>query len=109
MTPERNLLSYLPTALRHYPQYAATGSPEAHQAMLDAGFPAGSEPTWAYSYRGFWDPIQRILREEIDPGYDGDTLAGYPLLRTGQPRLRRRLRPRDHDRSRSRTPSSGSP
>jgi hypothetical protein len=79
MTPERNLLSYLPTALRHYPQYAATGSPEAHQALLNAGFPAGSEPTWAYSYRSFWDPIQRILREEIDPGYDGDALAGYPL------------------------------
>ena len=83
MTPERNLLSYLPTALRHYPQYAATGSPEAHQALLNAGFPAGSEPTWAYSYRSFWDPIQRILREEIDPGYDGDALAGYPLCAPG--------------------------
>ena len=25
ITPERNLLTYLPTALRHYPQYVATG------------------------------------------------------------------------------------
>src|SRR4051795_8315403 len=83
MTPERNLLSYLPAALRHYPQYAATGSAESHQAMLDAGFPAGSEPTWAYSYRNFWDPFQRILREEIDPAYDGDTLAGYPFCAPG--------------------------
>ena len=83
MTPERNLLSYLPTALRHYPQYAATGSPEAHEALLNAGFPAGSEPTWAYSYRFFWDPFQRTLREEMDPGYDGDTLAGYPFCTTG--------------------------
>jgi hypothetical protein len=83
MTPERNLLSYLPTALRHYPEYAATGSPDAHRALLDAGFPAGSEPTWAYSYRGFWDPFQRILREEIDPTYDGDVLAGHPLCTPG--------------------------
>ena len=106
MTPERNLLTYLPTALRNYPQYAATGSAEAHQAMLDAGFPAGSEPTWAYSYRYFWDPFQRILREEIDPSYDGDTLAGYAFCASGHRRLRCRLRPRRHDRPRSRTPSS---
>jgi hypothetical protein len=83
MTPERNLLSYLPTALRHYPEYAATRSPEAHRALLDAGFPAGSEPTWAYSYRAFWDPFQRTLREEVDPTYDGETLAGYPLCAPG--------------------------
>jgi Tannase and feruloyl esterase len=83
MTPERNLLTYLPSALRHYPQYVATGSPDAHQAMLEAGFPAGSEPTWAYSYRFFWDPLQRTLREEMDPGYDGDTLAGHPFCASG--------------------------
>ena len=83
MTPDRNLLSYLPTALRNYPQYAATGSEQAHQALLDAGFPAGSEPTWAYSYRAFWDPFQRILREEIDPTYDGDRLAGYAFCASG--------------------------
>jgi hypothetical protein len=51
--------------------------------MLDAGFPPGSEQTWAYSYRGFWDPFQRILREEIDPTYDGDALAGYPFCTPG--------------------------
>jgi hypothetical protein len=83
MTPERNLLTYLPTALRNYPQYAATGSDQAHQALLDAGFPAGSEPTWAYSHRNFWDPLQRILREEVDPTYDGDRLAGYALCTSG--------------------------
>jgi hypothetical protein len=83
MTPDRNLLSYLPTALRHYPEYAITGSSEAHEALLNAGFPAGSEPTWAYSYRFFWDPLQRTLREEMDPGYDGDTLAGYPFCTPG--------------------------
>jgi hypothetical protein len=83
MTPDRNLLTYLPTALRHYPEYAATGSEEAHQALLDAGFPAGSEPTWAYSHRNFWDPLQRILREEVDPTYDGVRLAGYALCVSG--------------------------
>ena len=83
MTPDRNLLTYLPTALRNYPDYAATGSEQAHQALLDAGFPAGSEPTWAYSHRNFWDPLQRILREEVDPSYDGDRLAGYALCVSG--------------------------
>lgn len=53
MTPERNLLNYLPTALRHYPQYAAIGSQAAHQALLDVGFPSGSEPIWEFSYRSF--------------------------------------------------------
>ena len=82
MTPDRNLLTYLPTALRHYPQYAATGSPEAHQAMLDAGFPrVGAD--LGVQLPLFWDPFQRTLREEMDPGYDGDTLAGYPFCASG--------------------------
>jgi dienelactone hydrolase len=85
ITPERNLLTYLPTALKHYPDYAATRSQAAHQAILDAGIPSGSEPTWAYSYGSFWDPIQRILREEVDPTYDGDTLAGHPFCAPGSP------------------------
>jgi hypothetical protein len=83
MTPDRNLLSYLPTALRHYPHYAADGSPAAHQALLDAGFPSGSEPIWEFSYRSFWDPFQRILREEVDPSCDGDVIAGHPFCASG--------------------------
>ncbi|MBA3797802.1 MAG: tannase/feruloyl esterase family alpha/beta hydrolase [Geodermatophilaceae bacterium] len=85
ITPERNMLTVLPTALRNYPTFAATGSPAAQQAILDAGIPAGSEPTWAYSYRAFWDPIQRFLREELDPSYDGDTQAGHPFCASGSP------------------------
>jgi len=85
ITPERNLLTILPTALRNYPTFATTGSPAAQQAILDAGIPAGSEPTWAYSYRAFWDPIQRFLREELDPSYDGDTQAGHPFCASGSP------------------------
>ena len=83
MTPERNLLSYLPTAIKHYPDYAATGSQAAHQALLDVGIPPGSGLTWEYSYRTFWDPLQRILREEVDPTYDGDALAGHPFCAPG--------------------------
>ena len=56
-------------------QYAANGSRTGHQALLDAGFPSGSEPIWEYSYRAFWDNFQRILREELDPTYDGDVLV----------------------------------
>jgi hypothetical protein len=85
ITPERNLLSVLPTALRHYPAFSATGSPAAHQKLLDAGVPIGSEPTWEYSYRAFWDPIQRFLREELDPSYDGDTQAGHAFCASGSP------------------------
>jgi hypothetical protein len=84
MTPDRNLLSYLPTALSHYPEYAATASQAAHQALMDAGFPSGSEPLWSFTYRNFWDPIQRILREELDPTYDGDLEAG-PFCAPGTP------------------------
>ena len=58
----------------------ATGSPEAHRAMLEAGFPAGSEPTWAYSYRAFWDPFQRILREEIEKVALGAADSGPELI-----------------------------
>jgi hypothetical protein len=96
MTPDRNLLSYLPTALAQYPQYAA-GSEAAHEAILAQGFPAGSEPTWAITNRIFWDPIQRTLREELDPGdYDLDArpagvkeaIAGISLTgRIGKPLL----------------------
>jgi hypothetical protein len=85
ITTQRNLLGVLPTALRHYPAFAATASAAAHQALLDAGIPSGSEPTWEYSYRAFWDPIQRFLREELDPSYDGDTQAGHPFCASGSP------------------------
>jgi hypothetical protein len=84
IAPERSPLTYLPTALTEYPKYVA-GSQEAHQALLDAGFPAGSEATWEFTYRSFWDPIQRILREELDPSFDGDTQAGHPFCAPGTP------------------------
>ncbi|MGH3383245.1 MAG: alpha/beta hydrolase family protein [Nocardioidaceae bacterium] len=79
-----NLLTYLPAALRHYPDFRA-GSSEAHQAMLDAGFAPGSEFLWEFHYQVYWDLTQRIYREEIDPGFDGDKEAGTPFCASGTP------------------------
>ena len=76
----------------HLPAHRPAPVPAVRRRRLRGGPPghsstrasrAGSEPTWAYSYRAFWDPIQRILREELDPTYDGDTQAGHPLCAPG--------------------------
>jgi hypothetical protein len=80
-----NALVYLPVALRNYPKYAATGDPEAHAAMLRAGFAPGSEFLWDFNYRILWDGTQRRYREEIDPGFDGDLEAGIPYCQSGTP------------------------
>ena len=80
-----NLFTYLPTALREYPKYAATGSQQAHDAMIAAGFAPGSEYLWAYHYAVYWDLTQRTYREEFDPTYDGDLQAGIPFCQSGAP------------------------
>jgi hypothetical protein len=80
-----NLLTYLPTALKNYPAYAATGDPAAHQAMLDAGFSPGSEFLWPFHYTYYWDLTQRIYREEFDPTFDGAVDAGIPYCASGTP------------------------
>ncbi|MGC0416189.1 tannase/feruloyl esterase family alpha/beta hydrolase [Embleya sp. AB8] len=79
LTPDSpNILDTAPAALRAYPRYRA-GEPGAAEAMYAAGYPVGSEPTWEFHYRNLWDPLQRILREEVDPGYDGAQEAGIPF------------------------------
>ncbi|MFI6088282.1 3-hydroxybutyrate oligomer hydrolase family protein [Streptomyces sp. NPDC051218] len=80
-----NLLDFLPPALRAYPTYAAggEGADKAHQEMVAAGFPAGSEFLWPYHHQIYWDLTQRIYREELDPGYDGATEAGTPFCAPG--------------------------
>ena len=80
-----NLFSYLPSALRNYPAYRATGDEQAHRAMIDAGFPRGSEFLWDYHYGVYWDLTQRIYREEFDPDYDGPLSAGIPFCQPGTP------------------------
>ncbi|GHH73187.1 hypothetical protein GCM10018793_11430 [Streptomyces sulfonofaciens] len=82
-----NLLTFLPPALRAYPGYAAGGpaARSAHRALLDAGYPAGSEFLWPYYYQTYWDLTQRTYREELDPGYDGAQQAGTPFCAPGSP------------------------
>jgi hypothetical protein len=80
-----NLLTYLPTALKEYPAYAATGDPAAHDAMIAAGFAEGSEFLWPFHYGYYWDLTQRIYREELDPAWDGDLDAGVPFCASGTP------------------------
>ena len=80
-----NLLTYLPTALKNYPKYAATGDQAAHDAMIAAGFVPGSEFLWAFHYSYYWDLTQRIYREELDPQWDGALDAGVPFCASGTP------------------------
>ncbi|WP_434445647.1 alpha/beta hydrolase family protein [Lentzea sp. E54] len=77
-------LTFLPPVLRAYPAYLA-GEPGAHEAMVEAGFPAGTEFLWDYHYRYYWDLTQRIYREEFDPSFDGALEAGVPFCASGTP------------------------
>jgi pimeloyl-ACP methyl ester carboxylesterase len=80
-----NLFTYLPASLKHYPTYRLTGSQQAHDAMIQAGFERGSEFLWEHHYTVYWDLTQRIYREEFDPDYDGATQAGTPFCQSGTP------------------------
>jgi pimeloyl-ACP methyl ester carboxylesterase len=80
-----NLFTYLPAALSNYPRYRATGDAGAHEAMIRAGFPRGSEFLWDYHYGVYWDLTQRVYREEFDPDYDGALKAGIPFCQPGTP------------------------
>ncbi len=88
-----NLLTYLPVALRNYPDYKASGDDrqgEAYENMIEGGFAQGSEFLWEDHYAVYWDLAQRIYREEFDPGYDGDTseedgTPGIPFCQEGTP------------------------
>ena len=75
-----NLFTYLPVALRNYPECQAHGfEGRACERMYRAGFKRGSEFLWPQHYTVYWDLTQRIYREEFDPRYDGDQKAGYPF------------------------------
>jgi len=82
-----NLFDFLPAAMRDYPTYAAGGpdAADAHQRMIEAGFAPGSEFLWQYHHEVYWDLTQRIYREEADPGFDGELVAGIPYCTTGTP------------------------
>lgn len=78
-----NLFTFLPAALKHYPTYRATGSQQAHDAMINAGFAPGSEMLWEHHYAVYWDLTQRTYREELDPTYDGAITGGIPFCQSG--------------------------
>jgi hypothetical protein len=78
-------MTYLPAALKHYPAYAATGDPAAHDAIIAAGFAPGSEFLWPFHHSYYWDLTQRIYREELDPAWDGALDAGVPFCQSGTP------------------------
>ncbi|OPC79504.1 hypothetical protein B4N89_34410 [Embleya scabrispora] len=79
LTPDSpNVLDTAPAALRAYPRYR-DHVPGAYEEMLAAGYPKGSESTWEFHYQNLWDSLQRTMREEIDPGYDGPKEAGTPF------------------------------
>ena len=82
-TPQDNLLTFLPQALRNYPQYELTRDAAARQRIVDAGFHPDSEPLWKHHYAVYWDLTQRTYREELDPTYDGATRAGTAFCQTG--------------------------
>jgi hypothetical protein len=79
-----NLFTFLPKAMKNYPAYAA-GSPQAHDAMLAAGYAPGSEFLWPFHNQVYWDLTQRTYREEFDPSFDGDLDAGVPYCASGTP------------------------
>lgn len=82
-----HLLTFLPPVLRAYPRYAA-GGPDAERArreIIEAGFEPGSEFLWESHHETYWDLTQRIYREELDPGYDGELEAGIPYCEPGTP------------------------
>ncbi|MGI5327350.1 tannase/feruloyl esterase family alpha/beta hydrolase [Actinomadura nitritigenes] len=67
-----NLFTYLPSILRAYPSYAATGDPSAHKSLLDAGLAPGSEFLWPFHDQVYWGLTQTIYRKEFDPNYTGE-------------------------------------
>ena len=86
ITPERNLLSYLPTALRHYPEYAATGPLAAHQALLDRGLPGRLRADLGVQLpRASGTRSSDSCARSSTPTYDGDTQPGHPFCASGTP------------------------
>ncbi|WP_229928425.1 tannase/feruloyl esterase family alpha/beta hydrolase [Kitasatospora xanthocidica] len=79
---EPALLTNLPPALRAYPRWDRH-EPGAAEAMYAAGYPKGSEKLWKAHYYTLWDSLQRTIREELDPDYDGAAQGGTPFCPEG--------------------------
>ncbi|MFE6868630.1 tannase/feruloyl esterase family alpha/beta hydrolase [Kitasatospora sp. NPDC057692] len=81
-TKDGGLLATLPPALRAYPRLAK-GDRSAYEEIIAAGYPKGSERQWGYHYDNQWDLLQRTVREEVDPDYDGARQGGTPFCPPG--------------------------
>ena len=95
MTPDPNLFSYLPTALREYPQAAV--DPAARQRMYDAGFEPGSEIAVERPLRRLLGPHPAQLPRGVRPRLRRRDQGGHAVLprrRTGRDgdRVRRPVR-----------------
>ncbi|MEU1377730.1 tannase/feruloyl esterase family alpha/beta hydrolase [Streptomyces triculaminicus] len=88
-TRKGSLLTTLPPALRAYPRFDKGDEGDkaaAHAEMLAAGYPKGSEELWGFHHKTQWDFLQRVIREELDPEYDGAGQAGTPFCPAGTTR-----------------------
>ncbi|HEY0639183.1 MAG TPA: tannase/feruloyl esterase family alpha/beta hydrolase [Pseudonocardiaceae bacterium] len=83
-TQDRNLFTLLPPALRGYQRLAA-GDPAGRDQVIAAGYPADTEFLWPFHHQYYWDFTQRTYREEFDPAFDGDLVAGVPFCASGTP------------------------
>lgn len=81
-TADGGLLKTLPPALRAYPR-VKPGDPSTRAAMVAAGYPEDSWPQWEWHEKKQWDLLQRVIREELDPDYDGAAQAGTPFCPEG--------------------------
>jgi hypothetical protein len=80
-----NLLTFLPSALKHYLDPLRT----ARDAMIEAGFEWESSFLWEYYYNIYWNLTQRIFREEFDPYYiNADADYNYSQRLNPQQNLR---------------------
>ncbi|OAR26451.1 hypothetical protein A8W25_08110 [Streptomyces sp. ERV7] len=77
-TKKGSLLTTLPPALRAYARLLK-GDPSAPAEIVAAGYPENSKSQWGYHYKKQWDLLQRVIREEVDPDYDGPNQAGTPF------------------------------
>lgn len=64
-----NLFTFLPMAIKYYPEYRDIKSRAARDAIIRAGFEPDSDFLWQYHYEIYWNSVQRSYREEFDPYY----------------------------------------
>jgi hypothetical protein len=90
-----NLLVQLPAALRHWPDYMASGfdpASSAARAIVEAGYPpdivvrdangAFVRSLWSLNWGSFWEVTWCQWQKKLDPGYDtyGSGAAGYDYV-----------------------------